>query len=137
MLQRVAKSRRNLVPLSLWSTGRPNWKRAKEEAPALLAERLQKCHDAEMHGKFLVGCGKVKTPDIWDHHRGLAEFLAIGKREANGHLFDDMRDPDRERSSVPDIVALQKAPYRPVHWLLIRDGIILRTNHGRLTANER
>jgi hypothetical protein len=41
----------------------------------------------------------VKTPDIWDHHRGLAEFLAIAKREANGHLFDDMRVPDRQRSS--------------------------------------
>jgi hypothetical protein len=35
-------------------------------------------------------------------------------REANGHLFDDMRDPDRERSSVPDIAALQKIPHRPV-----------------------
>ena len=87
---------------------------AKAEAPALLAERLKKCHDAEMQGRVLVGCGKAKTPDIWDHHRGLAEFLAIGKRQANGHLFDDMNDPDRDRSSVPDIVALQKVPRRPV-----------------------
>jgi hypothetical protein len=87
---------------------------AKAEAPALLAERLQKCHDAELHGRFLVGCGKVKTPDIWDHHRGLAELLAIGRRQANGHLFDDMNDPDRERSSVPDIVAMQQRPHRPV-----------------------
>lgn len=87
---------------------------AKAEAPELLAERLQKCHDAEMHGRFLVGCGKAKTPDIWDHHRGLAEYLAIGKRKANSHLFDDMRDPDRDSSSVPDIAALQKVPHRPL-----------------------
>ena len=87
---------------------------ARAEAPALLAERLQKCHNAEMQGRFLIGCGKIKTPDIWDHHRGLADFLAIGKRQANGHLFDDMNDPDRDRSSVPDIVALQKLPRRPV-----------------------
>lgn len=87
---------------------------AKAEAPALLAERLQKCHDAEMQGRFLAGCGKIKTPDIWDHDRGLAKFLAIGRREANGHLFEDMREPDRERSSVPDIAALQRVPHRPL-----------------------
>jgi hypothetical protein len=36
---------------------------------------------------------------------GLGFFgCAIGKLpEANGHLFDHMRDPDRDRSSVPDI----------------------------------
>lgn len=28
---------------------------------------------------------------------------ALGSPEANGHLFDDMKDPDRDRSSVPDI----------------------------------
>jgi len=28
---------------------------------------------------------------------------AIGASEANGHLFGDMKDPDRDRSSVPDI----------------------------------
>lgn len=100
------------VPLIDWSGELDTV--AKADAPELLAERLQKCHDAEMHGRFLVGCGKVKTPDIWDHHRGLAEYLAIGKREANGHLFDDMRDPDRDRSSVPDIAALQKVPHRPL-----------------------
>ena len=100
------------APLTDWSAELETI--AKAEAPALLAERLKKCHDAEMQGRFLVGCGKVKTPDIWDHNRGLAEFLAIGKRQANGHLFDDMRDPDRERSSVPDIVALQKVPHRPL-----------------------
>lgn len=27
----------------------------------------------------------------------------FGSSEANGHLFDDMRNPDRDRSSVPDI----------------------------------
>lgn len=100
------------VPLIDWSGELDSV--AKAEAPELLAEKLQKCHEAEMRGRFLVGCAKVKTPDIWDHHRGLADFLAVGKREANGHLFDDMRDPDRERSSVPDIVALQAGPHRPV-----------------------
>ena len=100
------------VPLIDWSGELDTV--AKAEAPELLAERLQKCHDAEMHGRFLVGCRKVKTSDIWDHHRGLSEYLAIGKREANGHLFDDMRDPDRDSSSVPDIAALQKVPRRPV-----------------------
>lgn len=33
---------------------------------------------------------------------GLGFFgCRIGKKDANGHLFDRMRDPDRERSSVP------------------------------------
>jgi hypothetical protein len=27
---------------------------------------------------------------------------AVGKEKANGHLFDDLKDPDRPRSSVPD-----------------------------------
>jgi hypothetical protein len=87
---------------------------AKVEVPELLAERLQKCHEAELHGRLLIGCGKAKPPDIWTSHKGLAGFFAIGKREANGHIFDDMRDPDRERSSVPDIVALQAGPHRPL-----------------------
>jgi hypothetical protein len=100
------------APLTDWSAELDTV--AKAEAPAVLAERLQKCHDAEMQGRFLIGCGKIKTPDIWDHHRGLADFLAIGKRQANGHLFDDMNDPDRDRSSVPDIVALQRTPHRPL-----------------------
>lgn len=99
-------------PLTDWSAELETI--AKAEAPELLAERLQKCHDAELHGRSLVGCGKVKTPGIWETHRGLAGFFAVGKRVANGHIFDDMNDPDRERSSVPDIVALQKAPHRPL-----------------------
>ena len=28
---------------------------------------------------------------------------AMGKEEANGHLFDELKDPDRPRSSVPDV----------------------------------
>jgi hypothetical protein len=28
---------------------------------------------------------------------------AFGASKANGHLFDDLRDPDRDRSSVPDL----------------------------------
>jgi hypothetical protein len=90
---------------------------AKAEAPELLAERLQKCHDAEMHGRSLVGCGKVKTPDIWKWDTGkagLAGLLSIGKRQADGHIFDNMRDPDRDPSSVPDIAALQEGPHRPL-----------------------
>jgi hypothetical protein len=100
------------APLTDWSAELDTV--AKADAPELLAERRQKCHEAEIHGELLVGCGKAKTPDIWDHHRGLAEFFAIGKRQANGHLFDDMNDPDRERSSVPDIVALQRVPHHPM-----------------------
>lgn len=42
---------------------------------------------------------------------------AIGSPEANGHLFADMRDPDRDRSSVPDIGEINEpiddAPQRP------------------------
>jgi hypothetical protein len=86
---------------------------AKAEAPELLAERRRQCHDAEMQGKSLIGCGMLKTPDIWAPHRGLAGLLAVGKRVANGHIFDTMRDPDRNRSSVPDILALQEGPRRP------------------------
>jgi hypothetical protein len=100
------------APLTDWSAELDSV--AKAEAPGLLAERRQKCHEAEMRGEFLVGCGKAKTPDIWDHHKGLADSFAIGKRQANGHLFDDMNDPDRDRSSVPDIVALQRTPHRPL-----------------------
>lgn len=42
---------------------------------------------------------------------------AIGSSEANGHLFGDMRDPDRDRSSVPDLGEINEpvddAPQRP------------------------
>jgi hypothetical protein len=86
---------------------------AKAEASELLAERRQKCHDAEMHGELLAGCGKVKTPDIWRPPSNVAGLLAVGKRIANGHIFDAMRDPDRDRSSVPDVAELQKRRHRP------------------------
>ena len=87
---------------------------AKAEAPELLADRRRKCHDAELHGKLLLGCRKAKTPDIWSS-TGKGGLLSFGKRpEANGHIFDTMRDPDRDRSSVPDIAELQKVPRRPL-----------------------
>jgi hypothetical protein len=35
---------------------------------------------------------------------GLGFFgCALGKQEANGHLFDDLKNPDRPGSSVPDV----------------------------------
>jgi hypothetical protein len=61
----------------------------------------------------LVGCGKVKTPDIWDHHRQIA-------------------------IEVPCQTSPCCKKHRTVqcHWRSIRDVTISLTSHGRLT-NER
>lgn len=53
----VAPQSGSIEPLVDWSAELETI--AEEEAPALLAERLQKCREAETHGRFLVGCGKV------------------------------------------------------------------------------
>ena len=72
---------------------------------------------------LLPKCRKPKPPPEWEPQPKKAGFIGIlpyvrvgncivglgflgctvGKSEANGHLFDDMNDPDRPRSSVPDV----------------------------------
>jgi hypothetical protein len=46
----------------------------------------------------------------------------FGSAEANGHLFDDMRDPDRDRSSVPDISEINE----PVDTAPQRRSVVLK-----------
>jgi hypothetical protein len=100
---------------------------AMAEAPALLADWRRKCHEAEMHGTLLAGCGQVKTPDIWKPHRGLAGLLAVGKRVPNGDIFDTMSEVDRDRSSLPDNAMPQEGPNRPPPLAFDPDGKTSRT----------
>lgn len=50
----------------------------------------------------------------------------FGSAEANGHLFGDMRDPDRDRSSVPDIGEINE----PVDAAPQRRGVVLSSDRG-------
>jgi hypothetical protein len=100
---------------------------AQAMAPGLLKKQLRECEEAKRLGKYPPGCKKPAS--AYNKHfepepkrvgmQGLIPYVRIGKRcvvalgafgcalgklpEADGTIFDDMRDPDRPRSSVPDI----------------------------------
>jgi hypothetical protein len=105
---------------------------AKDRGPALLAMQDKNCDHttSDRPGSMLPECGKKrKPPREWEPEptlggfEGLLPFVRIGKRcvvglgffgcalgklpEADGHVFDDMNDPDRPTSSVPDIPGKQ------------------------------
>lgn len=83
------------------------------------------CRGNEQPGSVLHGCRAPKPPAEWEPEPakagidGLLPWVRLGKRcivglgffgcgigklpEANGDVFDDMRDPDRQRSSVPEV----------------------------------
>jgi hypothetical protein len=96
---------------------------AEEVAPELLEQLKRKCESAE--DPVPPECKKRKYTFKWDPEPstvgmdGLLPYVLVGKRcaiglgffacgigklpEPNGDLFEGMRDPDRPRSSVPDI----------------------------------
>jgi len=115
---------------------------ASLEADAIVRDLARrehrKCDDSDKPGSWLPKCKKHTPAFGWsDEHRagftpeGLP-YVRLGKRcavvmgflgcalgalpEANGHLFDGLKDPDRDRSSVPDISAISEpvsqAPHR-------------------------
>jgi hypothetical protein len=114
----------------------PEWDRdAHSAADAVVADLARrehrKCDDSAKPGSWLPKCKKHAPAFGWsDEHRagftseGLP-YVRLGKRcvvvagllgctlgslpAANGHLFDGLKDPDRDRSSVPDILGINEA----------------------------
>jgi hypothetical protein len=104
-----------------------DWQIEAERATrAISAEsaKERKCDPSDRPWSSLPKCRKSRRPPEWEPETPRAGFdhllpyVRLGKRcilglgffgcalgklpEANGHLFDDMKDPDRTRSSVPD-----------------------------------
>lgn len=100
---------------------------AKDHADELMAYNKTPCapDQSDRSGSLLEKCRKRVKPHEWQPEEGrfgmsgLLPFVRLGKRcavglgffgcalgklpEADGHLFDDLQDPDRQTSSVPDI----------------------------------
>lgn len=99
------------------------------QAVSIFKELRHLCEEAEKRrDPPPPGCRRYRKPPPWDPEPkkfGLTDgpglrlpYVRLGKRcvlglgffgcgfgklpEANGHVFDDFRDPDRPRSSVPD-----------------------------------
>jgi len=118
-------------PFSSLPAGRPppiDWdneaeQASKSRAASIFQQLQQACKKAALKGEQPPECRTHKTPDAWvpepkkfDISGGLP-FMRLGKfcviglgffgcavgklPEANSHVLDDMRDPDRPRSSVP------------------------------------
>jgi hypothetical protein len=99
--------------------------RAARASAESTAPKDDRCRPSDRPGSLLPKCRNSKRPWEWDPEpkrfgiEGLLPYVRLGKRcvvglgffgcaigtlpEANGHLFDDMNDPDRPRSSVPDV----------------------------------
>jgi hypothetical protein len=97
---------------------------ASSQAESIFKDLKHACAVAALHGEHRPECRKYKKPDAWvpePRKFGIAgglPYVRLGKRcivglgffgcglgklpEADGHVLDDMRDPDRPRSSVPD-----------------------------------
>jgi hypothetical protein len=97
---------------------------AGSQAESIFKELKHLCDEAALHGEHRPECRKYKKPEPWvpePNKFGIAgglPYVRLGKRcvlglgffgcgvgklpEANGHVLEDMRDPDRPRSSVPD-----------------------------------
>ena len=105
----------------------------------LARHETRKCNDSDKPGSWLPKCKKKPSSFEWNAEPQRAGFenglpyVRLGKRcililglvgcalgaapPANGHLFDDLKDPDRDRSSVPDIADINEpantAPRHP------------------------
>jgi hypothetical protein len=97
---------------------------ADAQAVPIFKELKQLCEQAALRGEQPPGCHRYKKPDAWTPEPkkfgfiGGLPYVRLSKRcilglgffgcgvghlpDADGHVFDDMRDPDRPRSSVPD-----------------------------------
>ena len=96
-----------------------------------IARRDQrKCEDSARPGSWLPKCKKHPSSFQWSEEPRRAGFVnglpyvRLGRRcillagllgcavgelpEANGHLFDDLKDPDRDRSSIPDFTGVNE-----------------------------
>jgi len=105
----------------------------------ILQHEGRKCDDSDKPGSGLPKCKKPRSHFEWSEEPKRAGFenglpyVRLGKHcililglvgcalgaepAANGHLFDDLKDPDRDRSSVPDIADINEpvdaAPRHP------------------------
>jgi hypothetical protein len=97
---------------------------ATSRAELIFKELKGVCEKAALRGEHRPECRKYKKPDAWVPEpkkfgiSGGLPYVRLGKRcvlglgffgcgvgklpEADGHVLDDMRDPNRPRSSVPD-----------------------------------
>jgi hypothetical protein len=97
---------------------------ANSQAESIFKERKRVCDETARRGEEPPGCHRYRKPDAWSPEpkkfgfAGGLPFVRLSKRcvlglgffgcgvgklpEADGHVLDDMRDPDRPRSSVPD-----------------------------------
>jgi hypothetical protein len=97
---------------------------ANSQAESIFKQLKLLCDEAALRGEQPPGCRQYKSPEAWvpePKKFGIAgglPYVRLGKRcvlglgffgcgvgklpEPNGHVFDDMRDPDRPRSSIPD-----------------------------------
>ena len=98
---------------------------AQAMLPELLKQNQSKCEAERRPGSLLPKCRQPAKDPQWEPEpsvfgiEGLLPFMRLGKRcvvglgffgcaigklpEANSHVFDAMRDPDREHSSVPEV----------------------------------
>jgi hypothetical protein len=98
---------------------------AQAMLPELLKQNQTKCEAGRRPGSMLPKCRQPAKDPQWEPEpgrfgiEGLLPFMRLGKRcvvglgffgcaigklpEPNSHLFDEMRNPDREHSSVPEV----------------------------------
>ena len=105
----------------------------------LARHERRKCDDSDKRGSWLPKCRTHPSSFEWNAEPQRAGFenglpyVRLGTRcililgivgcalgaapPADGHLFDDLKDPDRDRSSVPDIAGINEpvstAPRHP------------------------
>ena len=96
---------------------------ADDVVDSLVKKDGRKCDDSPKRPPWIPPCKRHRGRFEWNEEPQRAGFkdglpylrlgrncllvagfigCSLGKPEANGRLFDDMRDPDRDRSSVPD-----------------------------------
>ena len=106
-----------------------DWAREAEITARSHVEELARsnvCDDTGRPDPSVPKCKKPSRPFQWDPEppkagiEGFIPYVRLGKHcvvalglfgcavgklpEANGHLFDDLKDPDRPRSSVPEVL---------------------------------
>lgn len=134
--------------LSPASPPRGVWDREAEDAARDMVDKLVKsgqprCDDSAQTDSRLPKCRKHHGRFEWSPEPRRAGFenglpyLRLGRcilvlgiigcpvgaaPAANGHLFDDLKDPDRDRSSVPDINEINEpADSAPPHRSVLID----------------
>jgi hypothetical protein len=123
-----------------------DWERdARSAADTIVADMARRehrwCNDSDKPGSWLPKCKRHPPAFGWsDNHRagftnGLP-YIRLGRRcmlvagflgcalgalpEANGHLFDGLKDPDRDRSSIPDVRDINESVTATAHRSPVR-----------------